>query len=147
MPILKTSILEVPQDEVAARLAVLQVTGVGTNKCVQLLSEEFNFNFTRTQLKRLELRDTFVRTIEEYKKNIVKKAVSDLKEQASRLIPKIVSSIENGLDNNHYQVIPHALKILGVENVEPDNNKQAQVLQVVLPGHRPQEKVVNETED
>lgn len=140
MPILKTDIREVPQEEVAAKLAILRMTGVGINKCVQLLSEEFCYNFTRTQLKRLEHKDVYVRTVKEYKDNVVKRAIADLKEGTARLVPKIITAIEKSLAKGSTAAIPPALKILGIEGTEPEN-KQAQAITVIMPGSKKPESL------
>lgn len=138
--IIKTSILEVPSEEAAARLAVLQLQGVGINKIVQLMTEEFGYQFTRAQLKRYEHKEVYVRTVKEYKDNLVKKAVVELKAGTSKLVPKIIEAIEKALDNGNINAITHALKILGVETIEPEN-KQAQSITVVLPGKAKERQV------
>lgn len=145
MPVLYTSVKDVPMEQVAARAAVLEMSGVGQNKQVQILSEEFQFNFTRTQIERLRAKDTYLSVVEEYKKNVVKRAVSDLKSGVSGLVPKIIKALEVALDEGNLQAVMPALKVLGIENQEP--TQQAQNLTVVLPGSRPQEKEVNVKKD
>jgi hypothetical protein len=139
-----SSIRDVDTDSAAARLAVLHKQGVGENKAVEILSEEFKYKFTRSQLKKFEYKETYLRTIEEYQKKVVKKAVSELKHSTSRLVPKIVKAIEDALEKGNINAITHALKILGIESVEPEQ-KQAQSITVVLPGkQQTQEKDVGE---
>lgn len=142
--VLKTDIREVPLEQVAAKLAVLEMQGVGENKQVTVLTEEFEYPFTRTQLNRLRIKDTYLNVIEDYKKNVVKKAVSDLKGGVSSLVPKIIKALEVALDEGNLQAVMPALKILGVESQEP--TQQAQNLTVVLPG-RQQERAVNDKKD
>lgn len=136
---LLASIRDVEVDRVAARLAILQKQGVGLNRIIEILTEEFNYKFTRGQLKKLEYKETYLRTIEEYQKRIVKQAVSELKFSTSRLVPKVVKALEDALEDGNINAIPSALKILGVESLEPEQ-KQAQSITVVLPGKSDQNK-------
>lgn len=126
---------EINLDAVAAKAAVLTISGVGIHKQVQLLSEEFGYQFTRTQIKRLEVKDTYIKTLEESKKNIIKKAVAELRQGVSGLVPKIIKAIEVALDEGNIAAITPALKVLGIENLEPDQ-KQSQNITVVLPGQK-----------
>lgn len=134
MGYVETDIRKVPLDEVAAKFATLTMSGVGINKSVQLLSEEFQYNFTRTQVARLEKKDVYIRVVKEYYDSIVKKAVMDLKRGTSNLVPKIISAIEKALDEGNIGAITHALKILGIEQPEAEGAKQAQTIQVIMPG-------------
>lgn len=137
MPILKSSISEVDQDSASARMAVLECQGVGIQKQVQLLSEEFNFNFTRRQLEtQLRKKDAYARTKTEYVNSVVKAAVADLKSGTSRLVPKIISALEKALDNGDLKAVLPSLKILGIDTQEPTDNKQAQSIQIIMPGKR-----------
>lgn len=141
-PILKTSLIEVDQESAAARMAVLELQGVGIQKQVQLLSEEFNFNFTRRQLQtQLSKKESYAKTKEEYTKSVVKAAVADLKRDVSRLVPKIIQALEKALGDGDIKAIPPALKILGIDIQEAVDNKQAQNITVVLPGKRDERSI------
>ena len=135
-----TNIRDVETDKAAARLAILQKLGVGENRIVDTLSEEFNYKFTRAQVKKLEYKDTYLRTIEEYQKKVIKRAVAQLKEMTSSLVPKIVKAIEDALEKGNVNAITPALKILGIESAEPEQ-KQAQNITVVLPGKSKEKEI------
>jgi len=128
-------IRDLPMDEVATRAAQLDIYNVGINKQVEILSEEFKYKFTRTQVERLKYKEVYARVKEEYTKTIVKQAVSQLKEGTGKLIPKVLKALEDALDKGNISAVTPTLKILGVETAEPET-KQAQQLTVVLPGRR-----------
>ena len=137
-----TSVRDIPRDSVAARAATLRMQGVGLNAITKQLSEEFEFNFTRTYMERLENTETYQRVVTEHRNAVVKAAINELKKCTSALVPKIVTALEKALDNGNVNAIPHALKILGIEGAEPDQ-KQQQNITVVLPGaNKKQEKDV-----
>lgn len=128
----------------AARLAEFDILGHGRDQCQKMLSNEFDFNFSRGQLERLRTKDTYVRVKEEHDKTIVKAAVTRLRADTSRLVPKIITAIEHGLDANDLKAITPALKILGIEVIEPQA-QQAQAIQVIFPDTRskPESEVID----
>lgn len=136
MPILKTDIREVNSEEAAAESAKMTLNGVGINKQVQILSEMFTFNFTRSQVLRLQKRDVYVSVIEEFKKNVVKKAVSDLHTGVSELIPDVIATLKQHLSERNLQAVPMAVKIIGGEAQIEEKQQQAQNITVVLPGSK-----------
>lgn len=139
-PLIKTDIREIPMEEVAAKAATLAMAGVGINKAVEMLSTEFSFQFTRTQIDRLKKKDTYMRVVKEYKDNIVKSAVAELREGVALLIPKVISALTVALEEGNITAVPHVLKVLGVGGEEPV--QQAQNIQVILPGSTPTEREV-----
>lgn len=133
MPILNTLLSQIDTELVAAKAAQLQVLGVGANKQVQVLSEQFGYQFTRSQVKRLELKDTYQRVLKEHTESVIKQAVIELKKGTSLLVPKIIEALNKALSDGDIRAILPALKILGIENAV-DDTKQSQTITVVLPG-------------
>lgn len=140
MPLIKTDIREVPMEEVAAKAATLAMAGVGINKAVELLSTEFEFQFTRTQVDRLKKKDVYMRIVKEYQDNIVKNAKIELQHWASSNISLLTSALTTALKEGNITAVPHMLKILGVGGEEPV--QQAQNIQVILPGSTATEREV-----
>lgn len=133
-------------DEVAAKSAELTINQIGLVKQIQLINEEFGMEITRRQLERYRKREVYQRVVRDYTETLIKSSVSELRRGMSNLVPKIIAAIEKALDEGNIQAIPHALKILGVENVEPV--QQAQSLTVVMPGAKPKEiEVSNDQTD
>lgn len=145
MPIVKTDLKEVPMEEVAAKAAQLSISSVGINKQVQLLSEEFGFNFSRRQIERLRTKDVYQRVVKEYTDNVVKAAVSELKREASNLVPLVTEALKKALETGNINAVPHTLKILGIDEKDAGDSK-SQSLTVVLPGATPpKERIVSES--
>lgn len=130
---IKYDIKDVDTEKAAARLAQLHVEQVGRDKCIQILDEEFGYRFTRAQLDRLTKKEIYNNVKDEFYKSIQKQAVAKLKEGTSSLVPKILKALEEAIEKGNIQAIAQGLKILGIENAEPET-KQAQQLTVVLPG-------------
>ena len=85
----------------------------------------------------------------EYTDNVVKASHSRLqKEVVETVVPLIAPALTKALQDGNINAVPHALKIVGLDNVDTQSN-QAQSLTVVLPGAAaPAERAVNEkTED
>lgn len=132
MPIIKTDIRELPIEDITAKFATMTMAGVGINKAVELLSKEYEYQFTRTQIERLRKKDVYIRIVKEYEDSLVKNAVIDLRKGTALIVPKILSALTLALEEGNIQAVPHALKILGVGGEEPV--QQAQNIQVILPG-------------
>lgn len=132
MPIIKTDIKELPLADITAKFATMTMAGVGINKAVELLSKEYEYQFTRTQIERLRKKDVYIRIVKEYEDNLVENAKIDLRKGTALIVPKILSALTLALEEGNIQAVPHALKILGVGGEEPV--QQAQNIQVILPG-------------
>jgi hypothetical protein len=130
-----------PHDLIAASYARMKMNGVGLQKATDMLSDEFGYVLKRTYVERLETRNTFIEICETFRKNVVKKAVADLKNDVSKFAPKIAKVIENALDEGDLKAITPALKILGIDVQEPET-KQNTSITVLLPGAQPKEKDV-----
>lgn len=131
--LLKYNIQDVDQEKAAARLSEMHITGMGRDKCLILMEEEFGYKFTRSQLKNLEKREIYGKVKEEYTNSILKQARASLKEGVTKMVPILIQSLEEQVKNGSVPAMVLTAKILGVETAEPEN-KQAQQLTVVLPG-------------
>lgn len=120
------------RERMAAKSAELTIAGVGLKKQHEMLAQEFDLTLSRRQVERLRQHAMYKRVLTEYTEGLVKSAIAELKLGVSKLIPKVLTAIENALEADNMQAVPHALKILGVTEEEPQ--KQAQAIQVIMPG-------------
>lgn len=119
-------------DLIAAKMAELQLAGVGINKQVQLINQEFGTSINNRTITRYRKREVYTRILDEYTNNIVKNAVSNLKREVSDLIPLVTSALRKALEDGNINAIPHVLKVIGIDSEVKE--QQAQQLTVVLPG-------------
>lgn len=132
-------------DKIAAKMAELTITGVSTRQQIDMLSKEFNAELNPRKLENYRKREVYQNILREYTETLVKNSIAELKRETSRLVPKVVQAIEKALDDGNVTVIPHALKIMGIDNI--GESQQAQQLTVILPGGTKEEKVIEiETE-
>ena len=127
-------------DKIAAKMAELTISGVGINKQVQLLNEEFDVELNSRRITKYRKREIYQRIMNEYTEGLVKNAIAELKRETSQLIPLVIGAIKKALEEGNLQAVPHALRILGVG--EESKEAPSQSLTVVLPGMK-QEKDVS----
>ncbi len=138
-----TDTRNLPHDLIAASYARLKMNGVGLVNATTQLSDEFGYVLKRTYVERLETRSTFIEVCEQFRKNVVKKAVAELKEDVARFSHKIAKLIELKIEEGDLKALTPALKILGIDTQEPEQ-KATQPVNVYLPGARPKERDVKE---
>ena len=141
---------EILRDQIAAKSAALTLIGVTVEKQIEELREEFHPRLVDAGIQ-LSLRTLMnYRTRTTYKDvmlgatdKVVKQAITELKQAVSGLVPDVIAALKQALKEGDIKAVPHALKILGIDTMEPTN--QTQSITVMLPDmNKPSERDVNE---
>ena len=132
-------------DKIAAKMAELTIAGTSTRQQIEILSKEFNCTLNPRKMENYRKREVYQTVLREYTEILVKNSIAELKRETSRLLPKVIRAIEQALDDGNINAVTHALKIIGIDQV--DNTQQAQTLTVVLPGGMSDEKKAIEVDE
>lgn len=125
-----------PRMEIAARLAELELQGHGIHKIVSILTTQYNYRFTRTQVEKMKSEDTYIKVIEGAAQRYVRQAQNRIRSHYSKRAEKIINALDELIDEKNITAIITALKLLGVLEKVEGEQKQAQQLTVILPGKK-----------
>lgn len=140
--ILQHSMSGAPRDELAARAATLKVAGVGLNEQVKRLREETGWPVTITYLKQqLLTTEIYHKQLKALEDGIIRRNVSEFKSYCAEMLPLTQQKLLELVKEGDIKAITLILKSVGIETPEQET-KQAQVLQVIMPGQAKKEKDV-----
>lgn len=124
-------------ESIAQESALLTLRGVGINEQSKQLKELFpNSTITRTRLTTLKNHPKYREILKKAAEEMVESGTIELKAGISELVPQILACLKLKLSEGSVQAASVAVNIL-VDKTNEDGNKQAQSIQVILPGTQP----------
>ncbi len=146
--VLKIDMHNAPLDELASQIAALKVSGLGINNIVSQIKETTGWPITKTFLeRRIETHEMYLKTIKALQDGILKKNVNQYKAKSSEALELVSEVLLRALKGEDLkaalQAIPLVLKSVGIDLPEQEQ-KQATVLNVILPGQAKKEKDVGQ---
>ena len=125
-----------PGDEIADEVLAKEVAAYTVSGLTpRAISEEMGVPIRRINAALRS--DRFRITVEELQGPMLAKARVQLRTRIASIVKKVGDVLEKHLDDNNLQAIPHALKILGIQ--EQEESKGDTNLTVILPGQGQQE--------
>jgi hypothetical protein len=134
---------EIDGGVLVAKIAQLAAQGTGIHKIAEIIETESGQKISWRQVKKIISSDRCKDLMQELTDSTMAVAKTQLRSETARMVGKIIRTIEYHLDEKNLNAVPHALKIIGIEQEE--GSKGQQNITVVLPGS-PTEKPTEEIE-
>lgn len=117
----------------AEESALLTLRGMGLNEQVKQLREKVNIEVTRTRLISLKRHPKYKEIYTQAANDMVESGQIELKTGAADLVPEVIKCLKAKLQEGDVKAASVVFNILS-DKKDEDGPKQAQQIQVILPG-------------
>ena len=124
--------LKLSDSLLAEKSALLSLRGVGLNEQVRQL-KEIDHEFTRAKLVSLKNHSRYKELLLQAAEELISSGQLELKTGIVELVPSIIKCLKEKLADNDVRAAVAAINVL-IEKRVDDNPRQAQQIQVILPG-------------